>query len=93
MTTIDRPKVDYDNAGFWSYQVYGLDGYVHSNNSTLNNEDVTITLQFESEAACGTNFNQADKNDGDFNITTRFYNKNGPISKNQLNPPLSALNE
>lgn len=99
VTTIDRPQVDYENAGFWSYQVYGLDGYIHSNNSTLNNkntvpnDDGTITLRFGSEKACGTNVNRADKNDEGFNITTRFYNKNGVISKDQLNPTLKELNK
>lgn len=99
VVTINRPNVDYDNAGFWSYQVYGLDGYIHSNNSTLNNKnttpnpDGTITLRFGSEAACGTNENRADKNDEGFSITTRFYNPVGEISKNQLNPSLQELNK
>jgi hypothetical protein len=89
--TIAAPPVDYNRSGFWSYQVYGLDGFIASNNSTLNNqntvpnEDGTITLYFGSEDACGTNQNRADKNEDGFSITSRFYNRTGPIPAELLN--------
>lgn len=95
--TVDPPAVDYSSGGFWSYQVYGLDGYIHSNNSTLNNKntkansDGTITLYFGTREACVTDANRADKNDEGFSVTSRFYNVNGVISAEQLNPQLRVL--
>jgi hypothetical protein len=94
VATIPEPPVDYERSGFWSYQVYGLDGFIASNNSTLNNQntvpndDGTITLRFGSEEACGTNENRADKNDEGFSITSRFYNRTEPIPAALLNLPL-----
>jgi hypothetical protein len=85
ITTIDPPEVDYDRGGFWSYQVYGLDGFIHSNNSTLNNDNTvlnkngTVTLRFGSREACGTDENRADKNDDGFSVTTRIYNPVKPV--------------
>ncbi|WP_217350378.1 DUF1254 domain-containing protein [Ruegeria sp. HKCCD7255] len=98
VVTINQPPVDYDRSGFWSYQVYGLDGYIASNNSTLNNQntqpndDATITLRFGSENACGTNENRADKNDDGFSITSRFYNRTEPIPADLLNLKLARQN-
>lgn len=95
--TIPKPPVDYDRSGFWSYQVYGLDGFIASNNSTLNsqntlgNPDGTITLHFGSGAACGTNQNRADKNKEGFSITSRFYNPTEKISSELLNLDLDML--
>jgi hypothetical protein len=95
VATIPEPPVDYERSGFWSYQVYGLDGFIASNNSTLNNhntvpnKDGTITLRFGSEQACGTNENRADKNDEGFSITSRFYNRTKPIPADLLNLPLT----
>ncbi|WP_019504125.1 DUF1254 domain-containing protein [Pleurocapsa sp. PCC 7319] len=91
---IESPNIDYDRNGFWSYQVYGLDGYLHSNNSTLNNyntkpnPDGTITLRFGSKEVFGTDENRVDKPDEGFSITTRFYNPKGSISPSLLNPSL-----
>ena len=94
VATIPQPPVDYGRAGFWSYQVYGLDGYIASNNSTLNNHntvanaDGTITLRFGSSEACGTDENRADKDDAGFSITSRFYNRLQPIPAGLLNLPV-----
>lgn len=91
VATIAPPPIDFERSGFWSYQVYGLDGYIASNNSTLNNQntianaDGTITLRFGSKEACGTDENRADKNDDGFSITSRFYNRTHPIPADLLN--------
>ncbi len=97
IVTIQQPPVDYDRGGFWSYQVYGLDGYIKSNNSTLNNhntipnEDGTITLRFGSKEVFGTDQNRADKPDEGFSVTSRFYNPKKKIPKELLKPPLKRF--
>ncbi len=97
IVTIQPPNVDYARGGFWSYQVYGLDGYIHSNNSTLNNHntkpnpDGTITLRFGSKEVFGTDENRADKPDEGFSVTSRFYNPKGPIPAELRNPPLKRF--
>ena len=94
IATVEPPKVDLERGGFWSYQVYGLDGFIHSNNSTLQNtntvlnEDGTVTLRFGSTEACGTDVNRADKNDDGFSVTTRIYNPTEPVPLDERALPL-----
>lgn len=94
IATVTPPDVNRERGGFWSYQVYGLDGRLHSNNSTLNdentvlNDDATVTLRFGTEKACGTNINRADKNEEGFSVVTRIYNPTAPVPRDQRALPL-----
>lgn len=59
-----------ENKGFWSIPVYGSDGYMKSDNSILNgnnvklNQDGTFTAYFGSKEACGDKPNRLDVTDG-----------------------------
>jgi len=67
-----------ENNGFWSITVYGSDGYMKSENSIVNgnnvklNADGTFTAFFGSKESCGDRPNRLDVTDG-WNFLMRIY--------------------
>ncbi len=67
-----------DNNGFWSITVYGSDGFIKTENSLLNqsnvtlNEDGTFTAYFGTEDICGDVPNRLDAPEG-WNFLFRVY--------------------
>jgi hypothetical protein len=67
-----------ENKGFWSITVYGVDGYMKSANSVLNqfntnfNADGTFTAHFGFKEACGDVPNRLDVTEG-WNFLMRVY--------------------
>ena len=66
------------NDAFWSITVYGADGFMRSDNATLNqynakmNEDGTFTARFGSQEDCGSLPNRMDISEG-WNFLMRIY--------------------
>jgi len=67
-----------DNDAFWSITVYNAEGYMFSDNNTINgatakfNEDGTATVHYGSEEDCGRRPNRLDITEG-WNILMRVY--------------------
>ena len=66
------------NDAFWSNTVYNGEGYLFSDNNSLNNttakynEDGTVTVHYGSQEDCGDVQNRLDTTDG-WNILMRVY--------------------
>jgi len=67
-----------ENKAFWSITLYGSDGYMKSEDSTVNghnvklNPDGTFTAYFGSKGACGDVPNRLDITEG-WNFLMRIY--------------------
>ncbi|WP_237743633.1 DUF1254 domain-containing protein [Pleurocapsa sp. PCC 7319] len=67
-----------ENDAFWSISVYGKDGFIKSDNNTINdqnvvfNDDGTFTAYFGSKECCGEQANRVDITEG-WNFLMRVY--------------------
>ena len=74
-----------ENKAFWSITLYGSDGYMKSEDSTVNghnvklNPDGTFTAYFGSKGACGDVPNRLDIPEG-WNFLMRIYRPGPSIS-------------
>lgn len=91
--TYDTPETE----AFWSITVYGVDGFMKSDNNAINdrnvktNSDGTFTAYFGSEAACGAKPNRVDISEG-WNFLMRIY-RPGPavLSREYTLPEVSVV--
>lgn len=74
-----KPPVQYGNGGYWSLTAYGLDGYLHNNNSVVSslgaesNPDGSYTVYVGNSDKCKTHKNHVDMPEGGTSITLRLY--------------------
>ena len=74
-----KPPVQYEKSGYWSFTAYGLDGYLHNDNSVLSyyaakpNADGSYTVYVGNTEECKTKGNNLDMPAGGASITLRLY--------------------
>lgn len=74
-----KPPVQYDKGGYWSFTAYGLDGYLHNNNSVISNylakpnSDGSYTVNVGNGEKCKTLANNVDMPKGGASISLRLY--------------------
>ncbi len=84
-TTVNFPKppVQYEKGGYWSFTAYGVDGYLHNNNSVISyydakaNADGSYTVHVGNSEKCKASGNNIDMPKGGASISLRLYR---PIS-------------
>ena len=83
-TTINFPKppVQYEKGGYWSFTAYGLDGYLHNNNSVISyydakpNADGSYTINVGNTEKCKALGNNVDMPKEGASISLRLYRPN-----------------
>jgi hypothetical protein len=74
-----NPPVQYDRGGYWSFTAYGMDGYLHTDNSVISkykakaNADATYTVHVGNSEKCRTYPNHLNMPEGGASITLRLY--------------------
>ena len=81
-----------DNDAFWSITVYNREGYMFSDNNTINgrtaetNEDGTVTVYYGSAEDCGKGANRLDTTQG-WNILMRVYEPGQSVTDGKYRLP------
>lgn len=80
-TTVNFPKppVQYEKGGYWSFTAYGVDGYLHNNNSVISyydakpNVDGSYTVHVGNSEKCKALGNNVDMPKKGASISLRLY--------------------